>query len=140
PASVFHLAAVHASAEGTPYEGRFGEMLEVNVASVHAVLEALRAGGGRMIHASSIKAFGEPLPAVIDEGTPRRSTCLYGVTKNAATDLVHYYRERHGVEASVVWLGNHESPRRAPEFFVPKLARCLLAAVRDGDTPPVAFH
>jgi GDPmannose 4,6-dehydratase len=128
PSHVFHFAAVHASASGEPYERRFGDMLDVNVASVHVVLEHLRAHGGRLLYASSIKAFGEPPPRRIDETTPRHSTCLYGVSKNAATDLILYYRRVHGVLASVVFLGNHESPLRPAEFFIPKIARSIARA------------
>ncbi len=140
PAEVYHFAAVHKSAAGAPYEGRFGDMLDVNVASVHVVLEQLRSSGGRMIYASSIKAFGEPAPEVIEESTARRSHCLYAVTKNAATDLIHHYRRRHDVHASVVWLANHESPLRPVEFFIPKLARCLAGAKENPDRGPTAFY
>lgn len=147
PSSVYHFAAVHKSAAGAPYEDRFGDMLDVNVASVHVVLEHLRRQQdaepppGRLIYASSIKAFGEPLPERIDEDTPRRSNCLYAVTKNAATDLIHHYRLRHDVQASVVWLANHESPRRPADFFIPKLARCLASAVVEPvRSPPASFY
>ncbi len=137
PDAVFHFAAVHKSAAGAPYETRFGDMLDVNVASVHVVLEHLRKTGGRLIYASSIKAFGEPLPEHIDEATPLRSSCLYGITKNGATELIHHYRKKHGVLGSIVWLGNHESPLRPPDFFMPKLARCIANA--DAAQPPETF-
>ena len=140
PSAIYHFAAVHKSASGAPYEDRFGDMLDVNVASVHLALEQLRMHGGRLIYASSIKAFGEPLPHTIVESTPRRSSCMYAVTKNASTDLVRYYRASHGVEASVVWLANHESALRPADFFIPKLARCLADALHDTGSPPVSFH
>lgn len=147
PSFVYHFAAVHKSAAGAPYEDRFGDMLDVNVASVYVVLEHLRRHQdaeqprGRLIYASSIKAFGEPLPERIDEDTPRKSNCLYAVTKNAATDLIHHYRLRHDVQASVVWLANHESPRRPADFFIPKLARCLAsAAAEPASSLPATFH
>jgi GDPmannose 4,6-dehydratase len=137
---VLHFAAVHGSAAGQRYEARFAEMLAVNVETVHVVLEHARLHPGlRLLYASSAKAFGEPLPARIDESTPRRSTCLYGVTKNAAADLVAYYRSAHGVGASVAYLFQHESPLRPAEFFVPKLAGALAAAVA-GSTERTAFH
>jgi GDPmannose 4,6-dehydratase len=125
PTEVYHFAAIHKSAGGAPYEDRFGDMLAVNVATVHVVLEQLRRSPGRLLYASSIKAFGEPPPARVDESTPHRSDCLYAVTKNAAYELIAYYRRVHGVPGSVIYFGNHESPLRPAEFFIPKLARAL---------------
>ncbi len=132
PHRVFHFAAVHASAVGACYEPAFEAMLAVNVRSVHTVLEHLRLvdPAARLVYASSSKVFGVPLPARVDEASPRSSPCLYSLTKNAAGDLVRYYRRVHGTLASQVFLFNHESDRRPPEFFLPKLARCLGAARR----------
>jgi GDPmannose 4,6-dehydratase len=140
PELVFHFAAVHKSAAGAPYEDRFGEMLAVNVESVHVILEHARVAPLRLIYASSAKAFGDPLPASIDEQTPRRSSCLYAVTKNAATDLIHYYRQVHQVAGSVVYLFQHESPLRPAEFFVPKLAGCLARAIASQGSARTDFH
>lgn len=139
PDRIFHFAAVHASA-GASYEKLFADMLRVNVESVHATLEHLRARRtGRLLYASSAKAFGEPLPASIDELTPLRSTCLYGVTKNAASALIAHYRSQHAVTASVVYLFNHESPHRPPEYFVPKLVRALELASGHGEGERARF-
>ena len=131
PDRIFHVAAVHMSA-GTSYEPVFGEMLQVNVSSVHAVLEHLRASGrnARFIYASSAKVFGEPYPARIDEGTPMKSTCLYSITKNAASSLIDQYRHDHGIQGSVVYLFNHESELRPAHYFFPKLLSCLVSAKR----------
>jgi GDPmannose 4,6-dehydratase len=140
PSEIFHFAAVHRMATGSAYEPRFAQMLAVNVASVHVALEHLRLAGGRLIYASSIKAFGEPPPAEIDEATQHKSDCLYGLSKNTASELIRYYRRSHGVKASVVYLGNHESPLRPPEFFIPKLARALANARTGKSDGPTSFH
>ncbi len=135
PGLIFHLAAVHthaaASAEAT-YELLFSQMLRVNVASVHTLLEHLRLENqaGKLLYASSAKVFGSPLPQAIDESTPRIGSCLYSITKNAATELIWHYRRQHGVKGSVVFLFNHESELRPRHFFVPKLVACLAAAKR----------
>ncbi|MBW2531751.1 MAG: GDP-mannose 4,6-dehydratase [Deltaproteobacteria bacterium] len=141
PQDVFHFAAVHASAARNRYEPVFADMLDVNVKSLHAVLEYARGSAEpvRLTYAASAKCFGETLPAEIDEGTPRRSDCLYGITKNAAVDLVRYYRTAHAVPSGVVYLFNHESELRPPEFFIPKVAQALRRA-RDGVAEPVALH
>ena len=136
PSVVFHLAAVHNRA-GLPYEEIFGDMLTVNVSSVHVVLEYLRrrAPGGRLVFASSAKAFGSPLPAVVDEGTPRRSDCLYAITKNAAAELIAYYRRTHAVAGSILYFFNHESELRPAGFFIPKVVDALRRALADSGSP-----
>lgn len=132
PQRIFHVAAVHASAEQAAYESIFEAMLAVNVRTVHTVLEHLRTEdpGARLIYASSAKAFGSPLPARVHENSPRTSTCLYGTTKNAAGDLIRYYRRVHGTLSSQLYLFNHESELRSAGFFIPKLVAILAAAMR----------
>lgn len=132
PDLVFHVAAVHSSAGVAQYERAFEAMLAVNVASMHAVLEYLRvqAPDARALYASSAKVFGAVLPESIDEETPRVSSCLYSITKNAAGDMIRYYRAAHGCKASQLFLFNHESELRPAGFFVPKLVRALSAAAR----------
>ncbi len=140
PARIFHLAAVNGSA-GYSYEAGWQEALAVNVASVHTCLEHIRtaAPDTRLFYASSLKAFGDPPPAVVAEATPRRSTCLYGITKNAGTDLVRHYRAKHGVWASVGYFCNHDSPRRPDSFFIPRLINHLLGQLPGHQpSPPVA--
>ncbi len=133
PDRIYALAAVHGSS-GFSYEPIWGAALDVNLKSIHTCLEYLRTRNpvGRMFMASSLKAFGDAPPAVIDESTPRVSSCLYGITKNAAADLIAYYRAHHGVWASVGWLFNHDSPRRPGDYFLPRLAGQLAAYLRDG--------
>lgn len=131
PDLIFHVAAVHTSAGGS-YEPVFGSVLKVNVASVHAVLEYLRNNpGGRFCYASSAKVFGSPLPASIDESTPIANQCLYSISKNTAYHLIDYYRQNHGVSASVLYLFNHESELRPDGFFIPKVLGVLASAMKD---------
>lgn len=129
PDLTFHVAALHASAGLAHYETLFPRMVAVNVTVMHAVLEYLRVhnGEGRALYASSAKVFGESMPARVDEGTSKTSACLYSLTKNAAGDLIRYYRARHGCAASEVYLFNHESELRPEPFFIPKLVRAFAA-------------
>lgn len=128
----FHMAAVHGSA-GFSYEPVWRRMMAVNVLTLHALLEhaRLRRRDLRIVYASSAKVFPEPLSGVIDEMTPQAATCLYGIGKIASRDLIRQYRDRHGIAASNLYLFNHESARRAPNYFVPTLVRGLAAARRD---------
>lgn len=84
-----------------------------------------------MIYASSSKAFGLTMPSLVSESSPRQSTCIYSTTKNAATDLIAYYRQRHGLRTSVVWTFNHESARRSEEYFIPKIVDTLARSILD---------
>ena len=129
--SMSEVAAIHCSAEGI-YEPLFTDMLKVNVASVHAVLEHLRQHlGGRFIYASSAKVFGDPLPDIITKDTPKKNQCLYSITKNTAYHLIDYYRSQHNVTASVVYLFNHESELRPDHFFIPTIIEILVSAIED---------
>jgi GDPmannose 4,6-dehydratase len=122
PESLFHFAAVHGPA-GFAYEPRWRELHAVNVAVTHGLLEHLRtrAPGGHLLFPSSAKVFGSPLPSSVSEATPRRSTCLYSITKNTSIELIEHYRRLHGIPCAVVHLFNHESPRRPDGFLIPIL-------------------
>ncbi len=132
PGFIFHVAAVH-GASGFSYEDHWREAHSVNTLAAHAALEYLRREDPRgvMIYASSSKAFGLTMPSLVRESSPRQSTCIYSTTKNAATDLIAYYRQRHGLRASVVWTFNHESARRGNEYFIPKIVDTLARSILD---------
>jgi GDPmannose 4,6-dehydratase len=136
PDVVFHLAAVHASSAGNSYENRFAELIEVNTLSLHETLETLRTlgTGARVVYASSAKVFGADLPMRVTETTGFRSDCLYALSKNAARDLIAYYRRVHALPGAVLFFFNHESELRPPEFFIPKLVAGLAGAMRDRRT------
>lgn len=132
PSVIFHVAAVHASAQSRLYEPIFGEMLRVNVESLHTVLEHIRLENrrSRLIYGGSGKVFGRAYPPSLDEDAATGSSCLYSLTKIAARDLIRQYRRDHSVLAGYMYLFNHESPLRSPDYFVPKLIHRLRRAVR----------
>jgi GDPmannose 4,6-dehydratase len=133
PDLIFHFAAIHGPA-GFNYEAVWQQAHQVNTLSVHAVLEYTRSAKPDcgLVYASSAKVFGSPPPPHMDETSPRLSTDIYSATKNAAHALVDYYRARHGAKASVLYLFNHESPRRTPDFFIPRIAAALARAKASG--------
>jgi GDPmannose 4,6-dehydratase len=134
PDHVFHFAAVHGAA-GFRYEPVWRDMLAVNVASLHVLLEhaRLHAPAMRVIYAGSSKVFPAPLSGVIDEDTEKRATCLYGIGKMTARDLLLHYRAHHGIAVTNLIFFNHESARRPPGFFLTELAAGLGAALEDGN-------
>jgi GDPmannose 4,6-dehydratase len=132
PNKIFHVAAIHGS-HGFNYEEKWLEAHSVNTLTVHAILEYLRCAGGlgNLIYLSSSKAFSLPLPALVSESSERQWSCIYSITKNTATDLIHYYRATHGVSANVLWTFNHESIRRGDRYFIPKIVNCLASAIEN---------
>lgn len=132
PSVIFHLAATHGPS-GFNYEAHWRDAHAVNTLSVHAALEHLRcqAPNAVFVYASSSKVFRTSTGGVFTEFSPRESSCIYSTTKNAATDLINYYRHQHQLKASVVWTFNHESPRRLGNYFIPKLVNNLAHALVD---------
>ncbi len=132
PDEIYHVAAVHGSA-GFRYEQVWGEALDVNVKSLHAALEYARTcrPEARIFYASSAKIFGTALRGSISLATPRSGECLYSITKKAAGELAEQYRRNYGVAATVGILFNHESERRPPGYFIPRLCRILKTALSD---------
>lgn len=132
PDVVFHVAAVHGSA-GTPYEMLWQDMMAVNMGSVQVVLEYLRteAPGSSLVYASSGKVFGPEYPREIVESSAKRGTCLYTISKMGAQSLIDYYRNRHKVRVSSLFLFNHESYRRPKGFFIPTVVEILKNALSD---------
>lgn len=132
PTEVYHVAAVHGQA-GFSYEPCFGDACDVNLKALHRVLEYARLRGPecRIFYASSAKVFGPALVGRVTLDTPRAGRCLYAFTKKMATDLAAYYQEHHGVRTTVGILFNHESTRRAAQFFIPTVCRILVRALED---------
>lgn len=136
PDAIFFAAAVHGAA-GFDYESVWLSAHQVNTLALHAALEHARTQGGsgggkvQVLYFGSAKMFGELAGRTIDESTPRVSSCIYSITKNAGADLVQYYRAAHGVDAGVVWLFNHESERRPPQFFAKQVVQALARSLAD---------
>ncbi|MCT0199552.1 GDP-mannose 4,6-dehydratase [Synechococcus sp. CS-1325] len=130
PDEVFHVAAVHGSA-GFIYEEVWGSAVDVNIKSLHRVLEYARRRrpGLRVFYASSAKVFGSALQGRVDLSTPRLGHCLYSITKIASGQLAAHYERSHGIRTTVALLFNHESERRPASFFIPKLCRAVKTAL-----------
>lgn len=145
PDEIYHVAAVHGSA-GFSYEEVWAEALEVNVKSLHTALEYARGcrPAARIFYASSAKVFGGTLRGTITADTPRQGNCLYAITKKAAGGLADHYRRQHGLAVSVGILFNHESTRRPPGFFIPRICGIVRGALADpshrAKVQTLAFH
>jgi GDPmannose 4,6-dehydratase len=131
PDYIYHAAAIHGSA-GFDYEEVWYSAHAVNTLITHAALEYCRANVKcRFIYLSSSKVFNYSDGDLITEGTTKKSDCIYSITKNSSSNLIEYYRKRHGVSASIVYTFNHESIRRNRDFFIPKIVNILQKSIGD---------
>ena len=132
PDTIVNAAAVHGSANFL-YENFWHEAHAVNTLITHACLEYSRNSKKNIgyIYISSSKCFGENLPKIINENAELKSECIYSITKNSSTNLVNYYRRKHNIKSAVFWTFNHESLRRPPNYFIPKIVNLLHKAKSD---------
>jgi UDP-glucose 4-epimerase len=113
PDVVFHLAAqadVRVSVARPAFDAA------VNVVGTLNVLEGCVAGGTRKVcfAASGGTLYGRPPDIPTREGAPWRPESPYGVSKKAAIDYMHYYREVKGLEYCALALANVYGPRQDP--------------------------
>lgn len=133
PHHIFHAAAVHGSS-GYCYETQWQTLFDVNVKTVHVVLEYLRENkNARITYLSSAKIFGELSGRIITETSQRNGRCLYSQTKIAAHNLIEYYRLEHNIRASIFVPFNHESRRRSTNYFLPRIVDLLRSAVNTNE-------
>jgi GDPmannose 4,6-dehydratase len=132
PDEIYHLAAVHGSA-GFQYESIWADALDVNLKSLHTILEYARNDNPttRIAYASSAKVFGNKLIGEISIANKHYPDCLYSITKNAASELSHYYYTRHNIFVSIAYFFNHDSIRRNKEYFIPTIVGILASAIND---------
>jgi UDP-glucose 4-epimerase len=113
PEVIFHLAAqldVRVSVAKPLFDA------EVNVLGSLNVCEAALAAGTRKVvfAGSGGTLYGVPESVPVRESHPQRPLSPYGVSKKAAGDYLHYYREVKGLEYTELALGNVYGPRQDP--------------------------
>jgi UDP-glucose 4-epimerase len=113
PEIVFHLAA---QADVRVSVGDPSLDAEVNVVgSLNVIQGALEGGTRKVVFAGSGGTlYGIPESVPTREGHPQRPISPYGVAKKAVGDYLHYYREVHGLEYTVLALANVYGPRQDP--------------------------
>lgn len=113
PEIVFHLAA-QADVRVSVAKPQFDA--EVNIIGTLNVCEgAVRAGVRKIVYAASGGSlYGVPDELPVREGAPQRPLSPYGVSKKAAVDYLHYYREVHNLEYTACALANVYGPRQDP--------------------------
>jgi len=131
PEHIYYLAAYHHSSQDkAPEAGElFRASFATHVTGLLYVLETMRTEfpKARLFYAASSHCFGsQPPTPVQDESAPLNPDNVYGITKTAGVHACRFYREQHGLFASVGFLYNHESPYRGPEFVSTKIIRAAI--------------
>jgi nucleoside-diphosphate-sugar epimerase len=100
--TVFHLAGLPGgAAEKNPSLGR-----RVNLDATLTLVELLgrKEATARLVFASTVAVYGDPLPAVVDEQTPAQPVLSYGAQKLAAEILLADAARRGTVQACSIRL------------------------------------
>lgn len=108
--------------------------LEVNVLGTYNVLEAVRATGARMIHASTCEVYGDGhdlgRDELLDETAEMRPNSPYAASKAGAERFAYSYYKSFGVNVTVVRPFNIFGPRQKSGTFgalIPILVRKAMA-------------
>lgn len=104
--------------------------MQVNAVSVIHILEAIRkhCPKCRFYEASSSEIFGDVQETPQTEKTRPSPRSIYGVSKNAAREIVKVYRESYGLFAVSGINFNHESERRQA-FYVSRKITLEVARI-----------
>ena len=135
PEMIFHLAAqadVRVSVENPALDA------DINIlGSLHLCQAALTAGTRKIVFAGSGGTlYGTPDALPVAESHSRQPVSPYGVAKKAVGDDLHYYKEIHGLDYTILALANVYGPRQDPHGeagVVAIFAGKLLA----GETPTI---
>ena len=131
PEQVYFLAAVHQSSSDKHVDegDLFRKSIELNFIALVNFLDAIRKHSirTRIFYAASSHVFGNPGKKIQDEQTVLAPDSIYGTTKTAGIHACRYYRQRHGVFASVGIFYNHESPLRSSKFVSKKIVEAGVA-------------
>ena len=101
--------------------------MTANVVGTSQLLEWIRDNGPEthFINATSVEVFDDATP-IITEISPMKAKNPYGISKLATAQLVTAMRS-DGMNATNVYLSNHESKYRREKFVMGKLARGVAA-------------
>lgn len=99
--------------------------IQINTIGVIHALESIKkhAPNCRFYNACSSEIFGSVLEVPQTINTRPNPRSVYGVSKNAAREIVAVYRESYGIYAVSGILFNHESPRRQEHYVTRKITK-----------------
>lgn len=136
--ALIHLATVPGgAAEADPAASR-----RINIDAMYDLLleaAAVRAGL-RVVYASSIAVFGDPLPAHVDDATPLSPKMIYGGHKAMMEDAVAMFANRGLIDGVTVRLPGILARPKGPSGMKSAFMSDLFHALKAGDefTCPVS--
>ena len=107
----------------------FPRYMARNVIATERLLDAVgnKAGGTKLVYASSSSVYGSDPGYPVDEGYGRLPASPYALSKLAAEELVGLYGRERGVPGTVLRYFTVYGPRQRPEMA---LSRFLFSALR----------
>ena len=133
--TVFHLASLPGgAAEKNPLLGR-----RVNLDATNTLVDLLgrQKVAARLVFASTVAVYGDPLPDVVDESTPTLPVLSYGAHKLAAEILVADAARRGAVQACSIRLPGVVARPGDGAGLMSAFMSQLLWKLRDGS--PIAL-
>lgn len=130
PDNIFHLAAMSNVGESNLDPTR---ATSTHIIGSYNILEAVRRLGIRpRIHlASTSEEYGyEHQTTTVIEESPTFPTTVYGITKNAMTNLARFYIDNYGMHIVVTRAFNHIGPGQGPQPVTAAWARQIVAIER----------
>ena len=136
--ALIHLATVPGgAAEADPAASR-----RINIDAMYdLLLEAAAVSPGlRVVYASSIAVFGDPLPALVDDLTPLSPKMIYGGHKAMMEDAVAMFSNRGTIDGVSVRLPGILARPKGPSGMKSAFMSDLFHALKAGDafTCPVS--
>jgi D-erythronate 2-dehydrogenase len=131
--ALVHLATVPGgAAEADPAASR-----RVNIDAIYDLLDAAKAAGGkpRVVYASSIAVFGDPLPAGgVDDATPLAPKMVYGGHKAMMETAVAMMHNRGEIEGISIRLPGILARPKGPSGMKSAFMSDLFHALRAGES------
>ena len=111
---------------------------DVNIAGSINLLEAMRQAGARKIVMASSGGciYGEPKKLPVKETYRGAPDSPYGISKKVLHDYLAFYRKVHGLDFTVLALGNVYGPRQDPTGEAGVVA-IFLGLMLDGKQPVI---
>ncbi|MDC3067727.1 NAD-dependent epimerase/dehydratase family protein [Paracoccaceae bacterium] len=134
--AIIYCASTHGP-NGFDYFKAADDVFLVNSYAPHVCLNYCRETNGKcsLIFLSSIKVFDYSLHRKVNKNPwdCRKASDLYSRSKMITEDSIKFYRNIYGVNASVVWLSNHESIKRIDMgYFLPDFASQCYRVIDSG--------
>jgi len=101
--------------------------IDITAGGVVRILESIRlfSPKSKFFQPCSSNMFGLTDTLMQNESTPFNPQSPYAIAKSTAFYTTKFYRETHGIFASVAILYNHESPRRTDDYVSRKITSSL---------------